>query len=91
MFLRCSYFSPNLSLDVLIDLVLIQNNACNSNFYARLCKHLKADLPKFNALTDILRAESRALFTPPLIHRGTGINRPSGQRKKRKQNLKIAV
>ena len=28
MFLRCSYFSPNLSLDVLIDLVLIQNNAC---------------------------------------------------------------
>jgi len=29
MFLRCSYFSPNLSLDVLIDLVLIQNNACN--------------------------------------------------------------
>ena len=28
MILRCSYFSPNLSLDVLIDLVLIQNNAC---------------------------------------------------------------
>ena len=30
MFLRCSYFSPNLSLDVLIDLVLIQNNACSA-------------------------------------------------------------
>ena len=28
MFLKCSYFSLNLSLDVLIDLVLIQNNAC---------------------------------------------------------------
>ena len=26
--LRCSYYSPNLSLDVLIDLVPIQNNAC---------------------------------------------------------------
>ena len=29
MFLRCSYFFPNLSLDVLIDLVLNQKNACN--------------------------------------------------------------
>ena len=28
MFLRCSYFCPNLSLDVLIDLVLNQKNAC---------------------------------------------------------------
>ena len=28
MFLRCSYFFPNLSLDVLIDLVLNQKNAC---------------------------------------------------------------
>jgi len=30
MFLRCSYFFPNLSLDVLIDLVLNQKNACIS-------------------------------------------------------------
>ena len=29
MFLRCSYFFPNLSLDVLIDLVLNQKNACS--------------------------------------------------------------
>ena len=28
MFLRCSYFFPNLSLDVLIDMVLNQKNAC---------------------------------------------------------------
>ena len=28
MFLRCSYFFQNLSLDVLINKVLIQNNAC---------------------------------------------------------------
>ena len=30
MFLRCSYFFPNLSLDVLIDLVLNQKNACTT-------------------------------------------------------------
>ena len=29
MFLRCSYFFQNLSLDVLINKVLIQNNACS--------------------------------------------------------------
>ena len=28
MFLRCSYFFQNLSLDVLINKVLIQSNAC---------------------------------------------------------------
>ena len=28
MFLKCSYFFPNLSLDVLIDLVFNKNNAC---------------------------------------------------------------
>ena len=37
MFLRCSYFSPNLSLDVLIDLVLIQNNACITQFQINAC------------------------------------------------------
>ena len=30
MFLRCSYFFPNLSLHVLIDLVLNQKNACTN-------------------------------------------------------------
>ena len=31
MFLRCSYFFQNLSLDVLINKVLIQSNACTSS------------------------------------------------------------
>ena len=32
MFLRCSYFFQNLSLDVLINKVLIQSNACTAAF-----------------------------------------------------------
>jgi len=33
MFLTCSYFFPNLSLDVLIDLVLNQKNACTARLF----------------------------------------------------------
>ena len=39
MFLKCSYFFPNLSLDVLIDLVLNQKNACTSNVDMENCDH----------------------------------------------------
>ena len=36
MFLRCSYFVQNLSLDVLVNKVLKQNNACNVTWFGRL-------------------------------------------------------
>ena len=42
MFLRCSYFFQNLSLDVLINKVLKQSNACN----ALILRHLTTQLRK---------------------------------------------
>ena len=53
MFLRCSYFFVNLSLNVLINMVLTQKNRCIVKAFKRSFASLLVDRPR----STVLRAQ----------------------------------